>query len=496
MEPLYKLLQKDVPFNFGPKQQAAFAKLKKGMSEASTLAYCDRQAPTKVIADASPVGLGAVLVQEKEGRDVAVCCASRSLSKCERRYSQTEKEALALIWACEKFHPYIYGGSFSLVTDHRPLEVIYGPRSHPSARIERWVLRMQPYDFRIVYTKGEKNTADALSRLLPRRKEEPGDKDAEYVRFVAIQATPKALTTREIEEASADDEELSLVRQALEKGRFDTCKQYTLVAGELCMIGQLLLRGTQIVIPKKLRPRVLALAYEGHLGVVGTKNNLQTKVWWPGMDRAAELHCRACHGCQLVGRPDPPEPLKPTPLPEGPWQDLAVDLMGPFPSGHSLLVMVDYYSRYYEVAIPQSTTTTKVVDAIDEIFARHGNPVTLTSDNSPQFISAEFDAYCKENGIQHMRSTARWAQANGEVERRNASLLKCMKIAQAQHQDWTQELRRYLLQYRALPHSTMGRSPAELLFGRQLRTKLPGTTSGLHPIDQEVQDRDAETRPR
>ena len=84
VEPLYKLLQKDVPFNFGPKQQAAFAKLKKGMSEASTLAYYDRQAPTKMIADASPVGLGAVLVQEKEGRDVAVCYASNRLSKCER----------------------------------------------------------------------------------------------------------------------------------------------------------------------------------------------------------------------------------------------------------------------------------------------------------------------------------------------------------------------------------------------------------------------------
>ena len=72
-------------------------------------------------------------------------------------------------------------------------------------------------------------------------------------------------------------------------GQFEKCKQYMAVAGELCVIGQLVLRGTRIVIPKKLQPRTLALAHEGHLGVVGTKQNLRTKVWWPGMDKAADI---------------------------------------------------------------------------------------------------------------------------------------------------------------------------------------------------------------
>ena len=141
----------------------------------------------------------------------------------------------------------------------------------------------------------------------------------EYVRFVAVSATPTALTTREKEEASADDEQLKEVRKAIATGRFEKCRQYMTVSGELCVIGQLVLGGTRIIIPSKLQPRTLALAHEGHLGVVGTKQNLRTKVWWPGMDKAVERHCRACHECQLVAQPDPPEPIRSTSLPDGPW---------------------------------------------------------------------------------------------------------------------------------------------------------------------------------
>ena len=119
------------------------------------------------------------------------------------------------------------------------------------------------------------------------------------------------------------------------------------IAGELCTSGQLVLRGTRIVRPQTLRAQGLALAHEGPLGIVGTKQNLQTKVYWPGMDKVAEKHCKSCHGCQLMAQPNPPEPIKSTPLPDAPWQHLAADLMGPFPFGHSILVVLDYYSRFY-----------------------------------------------------------------------------------------------------------------------------------------------------
>ena len=189
------------------------------------------------------------------------------------------------MWACEKFHPYVYGVPFELVTDHKPLEVIYGPRCKPCARIERWVLRMQPYKFKIKCAPGRKNIADPLSRLVSYNNvnSEHTQEAEEYVRFVAVSATPNTMTTREVEKASADDDELVKVRKCINGPSWDqlTRKQYLPCSSELCAIGQLILRGTKIVIPKKLRPSVLSLAHEGHLGIVGTKQKLRSKVWWP-----------------------------------------------------------------------------------------------------------------------------------------------------------------------------------------------------------------------
>ena len=90
----------------------------------------------------------------------------RSLSNVEHRYSQTEKEALAIVWSCERFHAYLYGTEFELVTDHKPLECIFSPKCKTCARIERWLLRMQPYTFRVKYLPGPKNIVGPLSRLL------------------------------------------------------------------------------------------------------------------------------------------------------------------------------------------------------------------------------------------------------------------------------------------------------------------------------------------
>ncbi len=133
-EPIRRLIKKDTPFKFGPEQRQVFQALKQKLAEAGTLAYFDKKAPTKVIADASPVGIGAVLIQEQNGENVPICYVSRSLTECEQRYSQTEREALSLVWGCERLHPYIYGQNFDLITDHKPLQTIYGLRSEVGAK--------------------------------------------------------------------------------------------------------------------------------------------------------------------------------------------------------------------------------------------------------------------------------------------------------------------------------------------------------------------------
>ncbi|XP_022783273.1 uncharacterized protein K02A2.6-like [Stylophora pistillata] len=147
-----------------------------------------------------------------------------------------------------------------------------------------------------------------------------------------------------------------------------------------------------------------------------TKSRLRTKVWWPKVDMDVKRMCKSCHSCQVVGQYSPSEPMLKTKPPTGPWQDVAADLMGPLPTSKSLLVVVDYYSRYYEVSVMRLTTTPKIIIALREIFSRFGNPHSLKTDNGPQFVSKEFEEFSRECGIEHRRSPALWPQANGEVE--------------------------------------------------------------------------------
>ena len=318
-EPLRALTRKGEKFEWNEEEEQAFQILKQKFARASMLAYFDRDAHTRVIADASPVGLGAVLVQEVKGQSRAVCYASRSLSDTERRYSQTEKEALALVWACERINLYLCGlPEFDLVTDHQALKTIYGPRSKPSARIERWVLHLQPFNYKVIYVPSRENIADSLSRL----KKVPATRgyvhDKEYVRAITLQAAPAALRIEEIETVSFQDEELEVVRECLQSGDWEKApKAFVMVRNELTNVGQIVLRGTRIVVPRELQKRVLDLAHEGHQGIVKTKERLRSKVWWPGIDKQAEKKCRECFGCQLVlTKHVPPPPIKPTRLPD------------------------------------------------------------------------------------------------------------------------------------------------------------------------------------
>ena len=214
-----------------------------------------------------------------------------------------------------------------------------------------------------------------------------------------------------------------------------------------------------------------------------TKQRLRTKVWWAGIDKQVEDRCKTCHSCQLVGLPTQPEPLKHTEFPSQPWIDLAADLMGLLLSGEYVFVVVDYYSRYFEVDILTSVTSTKVIESLEKIFCTHGLLQALKTDNGPQFVSEEFEGFLKENDIKHRTSTPLWSQANGEVERQNRSLPKTLKT----------ELRKFLTAYRTTPHSTTGVTPAKLLFNREVRSKVPELRkSGC--TDSEARDKDAEMK--
>ena len=491
-EPLRMLTRKDQQFVWGDAQQKSFQKLKDLLIRAETLAYFRNECRTRIVADAGPTGIGAVLTQLQDGMWRVVSYASRNLTDVERRYSQTEKEGLALVWACERFQLYVFGREFELETDHKPLQYIYNKSSKPSARMERWVLRLQAYNFNVIYRPGKTNIADALSRLNSMDQKDCSGEEADFVKVVAQESTPGAMTAREVERESENDPELCSVRHYIQTGDWSQCKlpYYTSVKNELCILGKLVMRGTRMVIPQSLRSEVLRLAHEGHQGVVKMKNRLRTKVWWPKMDRDAEQVCKNCHGCQVVGEFLAPEPMQRVEPPSGPWQDVAIDVLGPFPSGENLLVVVDYYSRFFEVVIMRSTTSQKMIEALMPIFTRYGYPFSLKSDNASQFVSEEFESFLASHGVQHRTSPPLWPQANGEVERQNRTLLKSLKIAEAEGKKWKDELDKFLLAYRTTPHSTTGATPAFMMFGRELRTKLPELRPNKSVLDEGIRDRD------
>lgn len=283
-EPLRQLTKKETKFVWEEAHKKAFTKLKNCLSNESVLGYFDKKDRTQIVADASPVGLGAVLIQLNQDIPRIISFASKSLTDAEKRYCQTEKEALALVWAVERFHFYVCGAEFDLITDHRALEVIFGVKSKPCARIERWVLRLQSYTFKVIYRSGKSNIADVFSRLCQKdEKAIPFDEENDqYIASIVELARPLAVKLAEIESESSLDPEIMSIKQALDTGNWPKdILAYKPFQLELCFAGEVLLRGTRIVIPPRLRGKILTLAHEGHPGIVATKQRLRQKVWWP-----------------------------------------------------------------------------------------------------------------------------------------------------------------------------------------------------------------------
>lgn len=495
-DPLRKLTKKDTPFEWSDEQQNAFQQLKDQLSSPTTLGYYKLSDRTQLYADASPVGLGAVLVQFDGSEPRIISYASKSLSDTEKRYCQTEKEALALVWSVERFHFYLFGRSFELITDHKALEVIFSPKSKPCARIERWVLRLQSYRYTVVYRAGKNNIADPLSRLVKfeQTNESFDEENEQYVQSITSLATPVAIRLIEIKEASIDDAEIKAVEKALYNSTWsELASPFRVFETELCFVDKILLRGNRIVIPEKLRSRILDLAHEGHPGITKMKQRLRTKVWWPKIDAHAEAYVKQCHGCTMVSAPPPPVPVCRSKFPDKPWQHLAIDFLGPLPSNDYLLVVVDYYSRFIEIDVMRKIDSAETIKRLCVMFARFGNPISITADNGTQLVSEEFKGFCNENNILLISTIPWWPQENGEIERQNRSILKRLIISQNQKRNWKQDLLTYLIMYRATPHSTTLKTPSEMMYGRTIRDKIP-TFDQPMVMDDEMRDRDAQAK--
>ncbi|XP_053728751.1 uncharacterized protein K02A2.6-like [Synchiropus splendidus] len=384
LHPLNVLLQVGTKWEWSEECNRAFKETKRLITSDELLTHYDPTRPIRLACDASPYGIGCVLSHlMKDGSERPVAFASRSLSSAERNYAQIDREALSLVWGIKKFHHYLYGQRFTLVTDHQPLVSIFNPRKGipvmSATRLQRWALFLgaHSYDIEFRGTKQHCN-ADGLSRLPLLTTEgemAPHSDPAEVFHSVVVQQLP--VTNSEIQRHTKNDPTLSKVYEITMRGwpaHGETLfPEFSARRDQLSICQGTLMCGSRVVVPPKLRTRVLETLHEGHLGTVKMKSLARSYVWWPGIDKQLEDITKGCSGCNKVQNAPPLAPLHPWEWPSTPWQRVHVDFAGPFMNS-MFLIAVDSHSKWPEVVLMKSTTAEKTVSVLRSIFAKNGLP--------------------------------------------------------------------------------------------------------------------------
>ena len=484
-QPLRVLLKADSDWAWGSMQQRAFEELGRELSSAAVLAqYCPNRA-TKVAADASSFGLGGVLSQKQpSGEWRPVAFISRSMTEAECRYAQIEKEALALTWACERFQSYLIGMDFLIQTDHKPLISLLGSRALDDLppRILRFRLRLLRFTYKIEHVPGKNLiTADALSRAPIRAPPTPEETQLEkdvgaYVNQVMEHLPASEGRLAQIRAAQETDSICNRLKNLVQTGWPDQRKAltpelqlYWQYRQDLLLVDGLLMKGDRLVIPGSMQVEMLNKVHEGHQGITKCIARSQQSIWWPGLSTQIKQKVTNCAVCAKEAH-NFPEPLMTTPLPDRPWQRVGADL---FQWNSAMyLVVVDYFSRYIEVANLTSTTSAFVMEKLKAIFARHGVAEVVVTDNGPQFAAAEFADFARDYDFKHVTSSPRYPQGNSEAERAVGTVKSLLKKGEDPH--------KALMAYRATPLA-QGASPAQLLMGRNIRTPLPVSQENLEP---------------
>ena len=503
LKPVTELLEKDKAWQWAEPQRRALSKAKELLTSAPTLVHYDLAKPTVVSADASSYGIGGVILQDHDGQLKPVAYCSRTLTSAERGYAQIEKECLAAIWACEKFSRYLVGlDSFTLQTDHKPLVPLINTKDlhETPIRCQRMLIRFLRFNVRAVHTPGKNLViADALSRspVVEEVEESKSSRDVEaHIDGIATSWPIADEQLDRIAQESQDDPVLKEVLQQTASGwpryKHDfnlkpELQKFYEYRGELSIYRGLLLRGSRIVIPAGMQKEILQKIHHGHLGIGKCRARAKSSVWWPGISQEIKNVVSSCQECEEKKPTQTKEPMVNRELPERAFQEVASDLFE-FKKQH-YLVLFDYYSRYIEISnLRQNTTSGAVINSLKNIFARHGIPQLVFTDNAKQFDSTEFKNFSKSWQFVHDTSSPHYPQSNGGAER---------AVREAKRILAQDDPALALLIYLSTPTSPTGESPAMLAFGRNLRTTLPCLPSSLDPClvnKDTVRDRDSRSK--
>ena len=509
-KPLITMTEKKARVQYTPQAFKAFCDLKSALLNAPVLSCPDFSQPFIVETDASQVGLGAVLTQKLNGHEHPIAFASKVLTKAERNYSTTEREALAIVWSIRYFHSYLHGRKFLLRTDHKPLKFIKTVRD-PKHRLARWITELGQFDFDIEFRTGRTNShADGLSRLphgdnsieeldddilLPPESRRDGvfPVESEQRTMAASTQLLSGWTPFDIVQAQRACPKLSLILKildgesiSLDASSWDSeFRHYEKLARQNEIIrpkGYLEYRGV-VVIPTQERPNVLRWAHDdataGHLGREKTLARLQPRVYWWRMEDSVRDWIVTCDTCQSfrVERPSTRQPLTPMPIfpPLSAWAcDLIVSLPTTPRGNKYILVAIDYGTRWVEAfPLPNQSAETISRVLLDQVFFRFGIPEVIHSDQGANFESRLLHEICNLLGIKKTRTTPYNPRGNGLVEKMNSTIKKCLATSSHSHpESWDLRLPSVLFAIRTTIQSSLRVSPYEALFHLHPRTPL------------------------
>lgn len=495
-EPLRRLTDKDAAFDWLPQHDKALAQIKEMITAAPVLHFYNKDKEVTIECDSSDVGLGAVISQE--GHPIAY--ASRALTQTERNYAQIEKECLAIVFAAERFEHYILAkDNVKVLTDHKPLVTIFKKSILTSPkRLQRMRLRLQKFSLTLEYKPGPKMyISDTLSRAaLPINRVKPNMDN-----YQIFQAEEEDKLRKEIEDIDMEDS-LFVTDQRLKKIRLATStdfslqtlmtcikegwpetkcdvplciKEYWPYRDELSTQNGLAFRGTRIIIPSSMRKEMIERAHASHLGIEYTTGTAREIMYWPKMNAELTEAVKNCKVCQESQPAQTKEPMMSHPIPQLPWQAVASDCFEI--QGEHFVVLVDLYSDYIEVSSLSDMSTKAVIEKMKPMFATHGVPAVLITDNGSNYSSQEFKEFTQSWDIYHVTTSPHHHKSNGKVE----SAVKIMKglITKCKKED--KDMWKAILEWRNSPTPGTTSSPAQRLMSRRTRSMLPGSEKLYKP---------------
>ena len=467
--PLFNLLSEE-EFRWTDNTQAALDQLFRALLDGEVLQSFQLGAKTELVVDASEYAIGAVL--EQQGHPII--CISRRLSKAERNYSQTQREALAVIWAVKRLHKYLFGNKFHLVTDHKALEFIMRPDSSlskcTSAMLQRWAISLASYDYTIQYRPGKQIPhADFLSR---HSKHEPPETDDSMTLF--INPLPIGRNHLIQETRLIYGPVLAGLRNGWSNSARKRFPELFAVRSEMTLLADgVIVVHDRPLIPPSCRGLMLSHLHVGHLGRDKMKSLARLLCWWPSMDKDIAIFLKECRSCQEQKPTRSHHPKwKPWPIPFSAMQRVHADYCGPFLDGrYYALVIEDSFSKFPEVFVTPKATAEFTKRALRRYFSREGIPQALVTDNGTHFTGEEVQSWLRTIGCRSVFTAPRHPASNGIAERFVRTLKTAVSTAAPTTKDELEKsIDSFLLQYRNATHPSTGKSPAMLFKGRNLRT--------------------------